>query len=152
MPAGVPPQWKEEPPRGTMAARAELPGAVHGSRSQRSRSACPGRAPGLRRCVQPETHKEPSGSLSLPLCLSLSRSPSLCLSQGIRLWVVSFSLLAPSYFQVLFLLPGNSCAQVYCRARALSRGHVWRRDLKNHGANSSTLLTVIPPASTHSDQ
>ena len=27
--------------------------------------------------------------------------------QGGRLWVVSFSLLALSYFRVLFLLPGN---------------------------------------------
>ena len=30
--------------------------------------------------------------------------------RGAGLWVVSFSLLAPSYFHVLFLLPGNGCA------------------------------------------
>ena len=69
--------------------------------------------------------------------------------QGGKLWVVSFSLLARSYFRVLFLLPGNGCAQVYCRAWALSRGHVWRRYLerscsqaKNHGANSTTSLPL----------
>ena len=91
-------------------------------------------------------------SFGCSLAAPLRESGEGASDQGGRLWVVSFSLLAPPYFRVLFLLPGNSCARVYCTARALSHGYVWRRDLKNHGANSTTSLPLSYLRATIVDQ
>ena len=63
-------------------------------------------------------------------------------NQGGRLWVVSFSLLAPSYFWVLFLLPGELLCTSLLQGTSSVSWACWRWELKNHGANSSTSNAV----------